>query len=268
LGQKLEELGSSSPKPVICLIHGNDYECHDKFIDCLEKSGLRKLLSLQQNLAPYRVYISNWPSQLHELDPFHQRYCKSLADQILGYSRASQQEINDWLAGHPEPVMIESEFSTRSWENHGAKVVAKVLEFWQSWPKLAPSQVLLVCLCIKYPLQRPSPLSKVFGCKPISKVTADALKSLAHSHHNQIILAVLPTLEGVTQDDAKAWVRSRKSALVLRYGEDVVDALNGRIRSMYEQCQSREDPKRIPMEGVTHQLRSILRQYDVRESTR
>jgi hypothetical protein len=268
LGQKLEELGASSPKPVICLIHGQCYECHDKFIDCLEKSGLRRLLNLKSDLAPYRVYIPKWPSQINELDNFDKRYCKSLADQTLEYSRASRQEINDWLAGHPEPVIIESEFSTRNWEKHAARVINKVLAFWQGWPQLAPNQVLLVCLCIKYPIQRRSLFSKVFAHRPISEVAADALQKLAHRHKNQIILAVLPTLQSITQQQAEDWVRTHESDLISRYGEDVIDALKATIRSIYEQCQSREDPKRIPMEDLTHQLRSILRQHEAQEFVR
>jgi hypothetical protein len=268
LGEKLEQLGLSSPKPVICLIHGNDDECHDKFIDCLKEISLRKLLKLQQNSAPYHVCIPKWPSQLHELDHFNQLYCKSLADEVLQYSRATPQEINDWLTSHPEPVIIEFEFSTHNWEKHALKVISKILEFWQNWPPLAPSQILLVCLCIKYPAERSSPLAKVFGSKPISQVAAAALQALARNQSNQIILAVLSTLEGVTQDDAERWVRVRESNLVTRYGEGVVDALKDTIRSTYERYQSREDPKRIPMKDVADQLRSILRQYSAQESTR
>ena len=259
LSQKIDQLGPSASKPLICLIHGDDHQCHDKFVDCLEKIELRRVLSLKPDLAPYRVYIPKWPCQLTELDNFQERYRKSLADSILGYSRATQQDINDWLASHPEPMMIELEFLTRSWKKHAAKIVLKVLEFWRNWPDLAPHQVLLVCLSIKYPVQRRSPLFKVFGGKPISEEFSGALQALSHTSDNEIILAVLSMLKGVTQQDAEAWVRARERDLLTRFGEDVVDVLRDTIRTMFEQCQSQEDPKRIPMAEVTHQLRTIFR---------
>jgi|GEM_PF-3289927 len=271
LSQKLAQLGLSSPKPVICLIRGNSSECLDKFIDCLKEISLRKFLKLPQDIAPYCVSIPKWPSQLHELDYFDQLYCKSLADQVLGYSRASTEEINDWLRNHPEPVIIEFRFSTGNWEKHALKVITKVLEFWQNWPSLAPSQILLVCLRIEYSVEKSSPLSnlsKVFGSKPISKVADAALEALSRNPRSQIILAVLSTLEGVTQDDAEGWVRAKESDLVKQYGEDMVEALKDTIRSLYEQYQSREDPKRIPMKEVADHLRSIWRQYNLQEPTR
>ena len=261
LSQHIEKLGRLPPKPLICLIHGNDDECHDKFIDCLEKKGLHRLLGLTQNLAPYRIYIPKWPSQPNEQDHFHERYRKSLADSILQYSHASQEELNACLMAQPAPVIIELEFQARSWKKHAANVVLNVLDFWQQWPPLAPNQTLLVFLSIRY-LSKQRPLSKVFGCKPIGEEISASLKSLPDTYSRQIMVAVLPTLEGVIRQDVEAWVRMKENELLLRFGEAVVDDLRETVRAMFEECQSKEEPKRISMKRVTKRLRQILQQHN------
>ena len=258
LSQTLERLGPLSPRPVLCFLHGDQRECHDKFIQCLEKASLRRLLRLKPTQAPYRYLITKWPSQLDELNNFQKRYCMHLGAKILDDNQADPQRINDWLASIPAPVIIETEFFTRSWKRHAAKVVIQVLEFWRRWPELAPNQVLLVCLSIKYPSPQRSLLSTVCGRKSIREEVAAALAAWSLPPDDRVMLAALSPLRGVTQQDAEAWVHDNERDLIRRYGEAAVDELNDTIHTMFEQCPSPEEPKRLPMEAVARQLRNLL----------
>ena len=264
LSETIEHLDPSLVKPVLCILHGDQRECHEKFIRCLEKTGLRRLLRLQPTQAPCRYLITKWPSQPDELDHFHKRYCMHLGAEILEDNQATPQAINDRLASIPAPVIIETEFFTRRWQQHGAKVVQKVLEFWQNWPALAPNQILLVCLSIKYPLpQRSGCWAKIFAQRPMSEEVAATLETLSPAPKERVMLSVLPPLKGVTQQDAETWVRANETDLVGRYGEAAIDALHDTIQAMFEQCPSSEEPKRLPMEDVTRQLRSQFPAYRI-----
>lgn len=259
LFQKIKGLSDRSPKPLICLIHGDKRQCHDKFIDCIKKSSLRKHLRLKDNLTPQTFYLKKWPCELKNISHFQERYLKSLSEEILSYSSASKEELNNHLAKYPCPVLIEAHFHTYSWKQHAYKIVTKLLEFWQNWPQLAPGQILLVCIAIKYTV-RPTPsLFKLFSCKPIDRQVSESIQALSNANYKQIVLAGLPALEGITEQQVEDWIRAQREGLMGK--EEVIDDLLGEIRDQFEHYQSGTHPKKMPMEDVTKMLRSTIRNY-------
>ena len=135
-------------RPLICLILGNDDECHDKFVERLYLHSLRGYLELEP-IVPIKHVPLPFPPHTSDTSDFHRRLRFSLANPILGRSQATVADVNAYLVAHRVPTVIHTYLRIQDWQQREEVIIRNFLEFWQGWPELAFDQWLLVCLCLR-----------------------------------------------------------------------------------------------------------------------
>jgi hypothetical protein len=259
LGNALQQVNPNSPRPIICLIHGDEYQCHDMFIRRLEQVSLTRLLALDPNRTKITVHSLSWPSHFRDVDDLHKHLRMNLSNVILNKSFAELDEVNNWLAKIPGPVIIHTRMFTNTWKAYGDKVLTGFLEFWQNWPDLAPGQQLFVFWSMQYQMEKQGLFfwQKRRFDSANNKDIEMTLSTVSFSDFDRFIGVVLPKLEGITRTDAENWAHLEDTKCFCR-GHDVLVE----IRRIFEEWESGKKSDRIPMESFAQGvIDNILYKY-------
>ncbi len=257
-------------QPLICLIHGDELQSHDKFLERLRKVSLPRLLNLDLKQTAIKEHHLTWPSTLKKLEQLSARLTKNLADTVENNSYASAEEINKTFGKHPGPVIVHLHLLTDDWRRLGPGLLHKILEFWQQWPELGINQTLIVCIFIKYQLKRSAQKQKrgwlinpfawlkrflkCRRCQKLNREITEHLETLDASEFkefNHFTGTVLPKLSNVNRNHVEDWVRCPDTKTFA--GEAVLEQLLSAVRQMFEQEET------MPMDQVADQLRDLLK---------
>ena len=251
-------LSLNTPKPFICIVHGDELQCHDMFLGCLKKVSLPKILSLEQGTS-ITDYPLRWPTRLENISELNSRLRKNLADTVLTQRFASEEEINKRLAAHPGPVIVHTHLLTRDWQKHGSQVAEGFLRFWQQWPTLTSQQNLIICLFIKYQMKRYLGWFKQRQFKRINRKISKELELFSRSNFSRfdrLIGTVLPELTNVTQTEVENWARKEETRRFL--GEEMIERLIDAIGELFEDWERRNSSSDIPMKYLAESLTNLL----------
>ncbi len=272
LAQAIQKLMGQSPYcPLVCLVHGDELQSHDKFLERLRKVSLPRLLKLNLKQTAIKEYHLKWPASLKKLDTLFARLTKNLADTVENDSFANVQTINQTFGKYPGPVLIHLHLLTDDWKRLGPKLLPKVLEFWQTWPDLGSEQTLIICIFIKYQHRQTTKTRKWLWlrnpiawvkrwlryrrCQKLNLTIAQQLDQLAASEFSafhRLLGVVLPKLDNITRGHVEDWVRSEETKIFA--GEAVLEQLVGAVRDMFDQYET------MPMDNVATQLTTLLKE--------
>jgi hypothetical protein len=245
-----EALGNNGwQAPIVAVVHGDEYQCLEKFRERLEKVSLPRLMKLNEEQEVIKSYSINWPATISDIKDFPKRLLNSLSTSILRQGLGTRDVIQQELASHPVPVLIHATLLSSEWKSFKEAWIDQYLVFWKNWPQLAPRQKLLVFLFIKYE----SKYSKgsLFST-PLNKQIEAQVNSLDFSQYSPLRGIVLPKLNGVSRAEAEDWARSDEvralcdSDLVIR-----------EIREWYSR-ESKEEKQLVPMEKLVDSLKKFL----------
>ena len=264
---------SAKPYPFICVVHGNEYECHDMFLERLRLVSLPPSLGFDRDEIQIKKINLCWPYAEKNFKKIQLRLRKSLAKDVLGRSDASLEDVNQHLCKYPTPIMLMTFLTTRNWAQQGLRILDELLEFWRSWPDLNPNQKLIVCISITYEAKQYSYPKKSWlkwlFCfldylrgfserRQIRRLNDYIHKQLANLHKSdseqgdQFSLSILPELTGIDKQPVEEWVRSKDTRDFL--GETAVSKLMPRVRKMFE-AHAQET---MPMEELADRLNELL----------
>lgn len=275
LGQAFQKIfRQASPHPLVCVIHGDEFQSHDKFLERLQKLSIPRLSGFDPRQTKIKEYPLSWPSGLKNLDDLAARLCKNLADSVLGYSFSSLEEINKTLCKYPDPIIIHTHLLTEDWQ-HGPDILHKLLEFWQNWPDLLPGQQLIICLFIKYQIKRPPKIEgfsltwllsylRIFlkrrQCRRMNNRICkhiEALKASNCSQFDRISVICLPQLSGISRTHVENWARSEETKQFV--GEAMIERLIDAIGEMFELWEQKTSSNLIPMDDLAENLINLLK---------
>jgi hypothetical protein len=239
--------------PVVVIVHGDEYQCLEKFRERLERVSLPRVMQLNEEQDRIQSYPVSWPTSMNDIKEFPQRLLKSLSDSVMRQGVGSKDDIQHELAQHPVPVLIHATMSSSEWKKYGSALLDHYLKFWQQWPPLAPRQRLLAFLFIKY--QSVHSKKSLFS-KPLNEQIMAQISAFDFSLYAPLRGIVLPCLNGVSQAEAEDWARSDAvqafcdSELVIR-----------EIREWYAK-EARDDRQQtVPMEKLVDTLKRYLDLY-------
>ena len=261
----LKEAQNKLGRPVVCLIHGDEAEAHDKFMERLQKVTLPKLLPPQPERVAVQDYLLAWPENVHDDTAMHNRCLRSLSDTVLGNFAGTRESLNSRLAQALGPVLIHAHTITETWDLQGAEVLPMFLRFWEQWPELAIGQQLFALLFIKYQQTRNFSFFKRRKYSQLNEQMKERLKDYDFSTFPRVSAAVLPELKGATQLEAETWAQGEASRFCDK--GTLVEA----IGDFYAEWEAREKtgqrPVRIPTDQLVPKLKEIMsRTQLVRES--
>jgi inactive STAND len=267
------------PHPLVCIIHGDEFQSHDKFLERLRKFSLPRWLGLDPNQTVIKEYPLNWPAGLKNLDELRERLRTYLADSVLGYSLSSLEEIHATFCKYPNPIIIHTHLLTEDWQQQGFEILNKLLEFWQNWPDLIPGQKLIICVFIKYQIKRQKHIKrfsfgwifsylksfyKRYRYQSINNNISRQLEVLAASkiqHFDRLSCTVLPKLTGVRRTHVENWVRSEETKQFM--GEVMIERLIDAVRDMFDNWEEQTSFDTIPMDDLAEELTRLLKSLTV-----
>lgn len=264
----------SKRQPLICLIHGDELQSHDKFLERLRKVSLPRLLNIDLKQTAIKEYHLQWPASLKNLDRLSARLSKNLADTVEDNSYAPVEQINKTFGKHPGPVIVHLHLLTDDWHRLGPDLIHKILEFWQRWPELGVNQTLVVCVFVKYQLKRSrierkrrwliNPFAwlrrfrRFLKCRRCQKMNHEIIEQLENLNasefrdFNHLTGVVLPKLDNVNRTHVEDWVRCPETSQFT--GEAVLEQLLSAVGQLFEQEET------MPMDNVATHLTKLLKE--------
>lgn len=256
LGQALNSLLEKSPRrPLICIIHGDEYECHDMYLERLLKITLPKLLHLNAEHTFFKHYAMGWPGGRVPQQNSANLLQGYLANALVGNSAASISDLVAELFRHEMPVMIHTQLLTKDWERTTPELTREFFALWNRWPDHPPDRLLLICVFLKY--QRPDKQSFLQNrkMKKLNEAIQRFLAELDFSTFEQLHGVVLPELRAIPRSDVEIWVN--KHAQHFCY----IDELLPRIRALYERKELSTPEGDITMEKLAGELKKLLHEH-------
>ena len=277
LGQAIQILFAKTPRqPLVCIVHGDEFQSHDKFLERLCMVSLPRLLRLDPYRTAIKEYHLGWPSSLKRLNNLSERLCKNLADTVENYSLATAQQINQTFIKCPGVSVVHMHLLTDDWQNLGFDLLPNVLDFWQHWPDLQYEQILVICIFIKYQAKHPIKLQKWYWLfNPIIQLRRflrrrhynklnhkihQQIKVLSESEfnkYNRLTGVVLPKLDNLTQSHVEDWVRCEATKTFV--GEAVLEQLIDAVRDMFDYWEIQTALRTMSMDDVALRLIKLLK---------
>lgn len=256
----------SAPRPRLFILHGDDEQSHDMLLKRIETRVLpghfRRLVA-DTGITRYDV---PWPEDLNDVSQLHVELTKYLIDTVqdpeLPACWNSIDEINQRFKQSPGPVMLTTCVLDVVWREYGAKCIEAFLEFWNRWPSLGQNQQLLVFLTVKYVIgqtTRPSLWSRWLKRGTHKSVAAEdvanALELLSKREWKQLLVCLLPKLDGIDRNEVENWA---KSGEVKKHGA-MSEQLIEHIGEIFREYFGRNNSGQIPMERIAEKLKLILK---------
>ncbi|MDJ0702482.1 MAG: hypothetical protein QNJ46_04300 [Leptolyngbyaceae cyanobacterium MO_188.B28] len=287
LRQAVQNLLAHTPRrPLFCILHGDECQSQDMFLERF-KEALSRWLNLDSQKTKVEGYpLLKWrPSSSNSLDTVPARLRQNLADEVVKRrwadnrladgAVAMNQQINQFFGQNPGPVVVEMHLRTNDLRDLGLNLLPKVLEFWQAWPDLGPSQTLIICLSIKYRIKPPTTtyqwwsflnlisrlhcfLKERRRCQLNRKIEQqiDALALSKFREFDRLAGVVLSKLGDVTQSHVEEWARSEATKPFA--GEGGRGRLIKDIGKMFDEWEKDTASRSISMDQLADQLESLL----------
>ncbi|MBO3457464.1 hypothetical protein G7B40_004095 [Aetokthonos hydrillicola Thurmond2011] len=270
------------PRPLVCIIHGSEFQGHYQFLKRLQKSFLPRFLKLDPT-QKVQEYCLEWPTGLKNLDLLKDRLCKNLVTKVLGHDfdcpeeiNATLKEINASFCKYPSPIVIDTHIRTQDWQQQGFEILNKLLEFWDNWPDLIPGQRLIVCVFIKYTIYlhkhtEEFSFPRIFNCLPslykrhyyqsINKKISKVLNKSKNKHFNRLSYTILSELKNINIMHVEHWVRDKETKQFV--GEEKTQKLINDVTLMFNHWGK----DTIPMDDLADELTRLLKSLKVTNYT-
>jgi hypothetical protein len=262
------------PSHLVCIIHGDEYQCHYNFLERMRKVSLPKWLNLDPQEPIIYEYPLEWPSRAKNLHNLSNQLCKNLADVVLKNSLYSLEEINVALSKHPYPVIIHTHLLTEDLHKQGLDSLNKLLEFCHDLHKIITNQRLIICIFIKYKIKRKKTHKKLwfkflfnfsfdflkqYREQQINRKVRHYLQNLSNSDRNYIqcqSIVVLPELSGINQGEVENWVRCEDTKKFV--GEAMIEPLIQKVGEMFGYWEEQTSSDTIPMSYLAKELSKLM----------
>ena len=252
-----QELGASlrthlrerNTRPIVCLIHGDEYESHGEFLERLRYKSLPKFLDLELK----QISVREYPIQRLPRRNSNAAFWASIGEALLQDSSASQEEIWREITNHQSPMMFSLQLLTEDFEEYDDSLIRSLLDFWSGWEDLPPGRAVVNCICLKY-----RRLGKVglfdFKKKKLQQLNAQMhalTERMDFSAYPNVTGIILPELQAIARSDVESWSRSDLVREFCRLPEK-------EIRALFEREELCNDAGRIPMELLAEKLRQYV----------
>ena len=234
------------PKPFVIVIHGDDKQAHEAFLERIREEFLPKLLKINTTDTSVKQIELPWPGHIPNLAALNNALTKTLGENVLD-TGASIDEIQATVAAYNCPSIIATTLLTEDWMKFKNGILNTVLNFWNAWPALVPNQTLFIFVFIKHKLSDKSKMQEIILNMQKTKI----LKQLDECNfdvQSNIHGLILPELEDVPRSETENWARVEARN---HCGGDV-PSLISKITTLYGNQEG------IPMDTLAVNLKMFL----------
>ena len=231
------------PSLVCCIVHGDEEQCHDTFVERLKESTLRAHFRLPDD-QPVKRYHLFFPSEIDSPDELGDRFRVQLVERLRLPASADETQIAQALTQTPYPILIYSELAVSGRVSPLRMLSTAFLAYWNNLHLSGMRQPLLVCLGVVY--RRGSGFWGEWQASRLNKIARRQLQSLELAVHERIECILLPELRNLTQDDADNWLQATIADFQLR------QELRAEIRKIFQRIPQ------ISMERWRQSLQALV----------
>jgi hypothetical protein len=243
-------------RPLVCVIHGNEDECHDEFVEWLRRDLFPQLPGMDGERDAVRHCDLHWLPRERSIDQLGSHLREKLAEQVLCPLNSPLVEVARFL-GMFKVVVMETHLDTEYWQRGGTATLEEFLRFWSGWPSLSPGCRLIACMKLEYSQSLPG-----FGkwlarlCPPLGRVLVErrneTIRTFLRDRPKKacppgVRLLVLDELRAVDKLEALEWAR-----FVSRQFRECKDPAS-HVRALYK------DRDQIPLSELAKELQLIYR---------
>jgi hypothetical protein len=244
-------------RPLICVIHGDELECHTLFLRRLQEKTLRGLLSHWYPKEAGQFPIVNYDLQMPLKKITASNYEDILWDNLRtathGGKPVSREEIINFIAQHKLAVMFNSSILTEDLHNISLESLEMIFKFWSLWPNLPEGLLLFICMSYKYQKERSIGWSNFitrWRHRKRNKDISSYVNGLDFSDYKNIYGVRLTELKAISRSDAEALIN-------LDVVRNFYDFHDRDIRSLYGKLELCTSEGCIPMEMLLENLMRI-----------
>ncbi len=231
-------------RPMIALIHGEEAECPDLFLDRLQDEILPELLDL-----PLDKFFWGEPPGPGDS---HQRFWKELGKQWLGRRFDAEAAARDAVLGEISlrggHFLIRLQWYAEKFSSAQSEGLANFLRFWEGWPPLPENRKVICALSLVYSAAKDTRSKLLFWQKSPAERLREWVKEREGDEAAAGLLAVLPELRPVEHYEAKEWCDAH---LASHHREEVKERV-------IEYFQGRQNQS-VQMQTLVKELKSYLR---------
>jgi hypothetical protein len=238
---------SQAPRPVVVLMHGNDKQARDTFLERLSAEFLPRILKINlSGKAIWRIRLP-WPTHIKNTGDLQMKFIQSLSDEILTSLSGTTAELQAVLARHDGPAVIETSLLTEDWMRHKKGILNTILGFWNNWPDLDAGQILFVFVYITHKMPEVSWFKQRLYEIHRQQIHVQ-LEQCMFQQYGKVIGGVLPELADISRSDVENWANREAK----EYLAGNVQAVMPHIRRLFTHTEQ------LPMETLAEQLKLIL----------
>jgi hypothetical protein len=194
---------SLARRPFVCVVHGDESECHDLMLDRLQHEILPGLLDVSVNDCVW----SEPPSPKDSVDKFWIALGKRLLNKRFNTAAESQEQILKELDRLGRPLLVRLQWYSEQFGSPQTNGLANFMRFWESWPALPENRLVICALSLVYSDTKDARSRLMFW----QKSPADRLKEWVKEYEEGVqaapsfSLSVLPELGPVEHHEVKRW---------------------------------------------------------------
>lgn len=252
LKEALFDHRARAPKrPLVCVIHGDEAECHDDFVTRLEKlflptiAGFWQRLPADENMILRKVMEPSLGALREE--NWERVLWGDLAAALTGDPDATRDSVIDLISRRKPAVLIDVPLFSERLNGAPLKQLDYFFRFWGTLPPLPEDLLLIVCLSLKYQDKFESRWPRLWG--GLNDKLRRYVKELEFSAFDRVEGVCLPALTAITLTDATTAVRHR---LATGYGLAERDVIQ-----LYRKSGQRDANGRIPMSELLYELKLL-----------
>lgn len=256
LRHALEQSETRTDRPILCIVHGEETEAHDKFLERLQEVMLPQLLPDRTERAGVHSYRLEWPSNFRTPEEMRSKLELSLSKEVLYNAVGTFEMINMRIGANVGPVVVHSHVITENWQHERMRGLDTFIRLWQDWPDLAVRQKVFVFLFVKYQGNKSFAPHKLRRYRRVNREIREALANYDFSPFDRLTAAVLAELRGPTLAETQDWARSEEVGNFCDRQELVKAA--GEYYAQWARENPRIIPTRIPTDELAPNLREMI----------
>lgn len=249
---------SDASRPFICVVHGDEFQCHGDFVERMRHTVLKRTLKPESS-GVSEPPMFEWPNAAVPSSRHVEVFRRNLASQLLNDPTASVEEImKQYFARNKQPLVLTSILDAGSFGRSPSELIDSFLQFWHAWPDLPPDRTVIHFVCVKHLRLDSAGWMDRYRLRKISEELRARITSPGFFDGVNVRGVVLRELKGIRLGDVKAWSLLPDILAVREVADTEIHALFDRLN--FDGSQDA-----IPMETLAGELKALLKTSTVNE---
>jgi TIR domain/inactive STAND len=252
LGEALHRHQTTMPRrPFVCIIHGDEMECHSEFLERLRYLSLPRALNLEAKQLSFEEYSLDWPSSGVSANRYASVFARNLGMSLMHNGGATAAEIVKHVATHEKPLVLTSQLLNENFAGAGPELLTAFLKFWDTFPDLPPGRTLISCVSLKHERLDQKGFFEKWKLQKLNENLRTYLGSLDFAAYRGVAGVVLSELRAIRRSDVETWMRSPAVRAICEIQERD-------IRALFQRVELVTPEGHISMEMLADELRNLV----------